>query len=104
MNKIFIRSLSLVGKSSILTLIGFFCFILSANAWTNPSTNPPSSGGVLFYSSNANLGIGTSDPGSSKLKAVGIIESSSGGFKFPDGTVQTTAFGGGGTNLSARTV
>ncbi len=35
--------------------------------------------------------IGTTDLGTSKLKVVGTIESTSGGFKFPDGNVQTNA-------------
>ena len=43
-----------------------------------------------------NVGIGTATPAYT-LDAAGIIRSSSGGFKFPDGTVQTTAASGGGT-------
>jgi len=37
-----------------------------------------------------NVGIGTKNP-TEKLSVNGIIESTSGGFKFPDGTIQTTA-------------
>ena len=37
-----------------------------------------------------NVGIGTASPGH-PLSVNGIVESSSGGFKFPDGSVQTTA-------------
>jgi len=47
-----------------------------------------SSGDV--YRSSGNVGIGTTSP-NSKLSVTGIIESTSGGFKFPDGTTQTTA-------------
>jgi len=43
-----------------------------------------------------NLGIGTLTP-STPLEVVGTIQSSSGGFMFPDGTTQTTAATGVGT-------
>ncbi len=46
---------------------------------------------VLFLKGDGNVGIGTSSPGTSKLNVAGMIESSSGGYKFPDGTTQTTA-------------
>lgn len=41
---------------------------------------------------NGNLGVGTATPGQ-KLSVVGTIESTSGGVKFPDGSIQTTAGG-----------
>jgi hypothetical protein len=50
-----------------------------------------SSPSQLFWDfTNNRLGIGTNSPGQ-KLTVNGIIESISGGFKFPDGTVQTKA-------------
>ncbi|MCP4348877.1 MAG: hypothetical protein GY795_25640 [Desulfobacterales bacterium] len=45
--------------------------------------------GGIYYNSG-NVGIGTDMP-EQKLSVNGIIHSSSGGFKFPDGTIQTTA-------------
>lgn len=42
---------------------------------------------------SGDVGIGTPSPGS-KLEVAGTVHSTSGGFKFPDGTVQTSAGGG----------
>lgn len=46
-----------------------------------------------------NLGIGTTSP-SSKLTVAGIVQSTTGGFKFPDNSVQTTAAQGGLASVS----
>ncbi|MBC7421350.1 MAG: tail fiber domain-containing protein [Bdellovibrio sp.] len=45
--------------------------------------------------SSGNVGIGTTTP-AFPLSVAGIIHSSSGGFKFPDGTIQATAASGAG--------
>ena len=45
---------------------------------------------ALFVTNNGNVGIGTVTP-SERLSVSGTIESASGGIKFPDGTIQTTA-------------
>jgi type VI secretion system Hcp family effector len=49
-------------------------------------SNNGGNGGIYVNGSN-NVGIGVGDPGSS-LTSGGMIESRSGGFKFPDGSVQ----------------
>jgi len=49
----------------------------------------------LYIIPTGNVGIGTTNPGS-KLEVAGTIHSTSGGFKFPDGTTQSTAATGGG--------
>lgn len=49
---------------------------------------------MMTWKLNGNVGIGTTLP-PQKLSVNGTIESQSGGFKFPDGTVQATAAGGG---------
>lgn len=46
--------------------------------------------GTEAYYNNGNVGIGTTTPGQ-KLTVTGMVESTSGGFKFPDGTVQSSA-------------
>jgi len=65
-------------------------YALVNNDW-NYWTNPPHT----YAIQTGNIGIGTMNP-TEKLQVTGIIHSTSGGFKFPDGTVQTTAAMGGG--------
>ncbi|MEE8186462.1 MAG: hypothetical protein V3T99_02230, partial [Nitrososphaerales archaeon] len=48
---------------------------------------------------DGNVGIGTTGP-AQKLSVAGTIESTSGGFKFPDGTTQTTASTGGASSAN----
>ena len=45
---------------------------------------------ILTLKHSGNVGIGTTSPGS-KLEVDGTIHSTSGGIKFPDGSIQTTA-------------
>jgi type II secretory pathway pseudopilin PulG len=47
-------------------------------------------GSTFVVNRDGNVGIGTSTP-AQKLTVAGTIESTTGGFKFPDGTQQTTA-------------
>ncbi|MFC1540553.1 beta strand repeat-containing protein [Candidatus Margulisiibacteriota bacterium] len=49
----------------------------------------------MAINSSGNVGIGTDSPGQ-KLTVIGTIESTTGGIKFPNGTIQTTAGGAGG--------
>jgi len=63
-------------------------------AWNPPTDIAPYSAGQTLYSdSNNNIGIATTTPGY-PLTVAGVIYSSTGGFKFPDNTTQTTAASG----------
>jgi hypothetical protein len=58
----------------------------------------------LRISSTGNVGIGRT-PTTNPLEVAGIIESTTGGFKFPDGTIQTTSAGTSAVNsYSVNTV
>jgi len=58
-------------------------------------------GGTLNFTRAGNLGVGIVAP-TSKIQANGIIHSTFGGFKFPDGTVQATAGGGASSSEEVR--
>lgn len=78
-------------------------FALEENANTTGATLTNSKMTVDY---SGNIGIGTTAP-AYKLDVAGVINSSAGGFRFPDGTVQTTAATGGGggsvTSVFGRT-
>ena len=62
--------------------------------WTGfTSSNSFIGDSTIFESKLGLVGIGIDSP-TSRLTVAGAIESTTGGFKFPDGTVQTTSAGG----------
>ena len=59
--------------------------------WTGFASNNSIIGDTaIFEDKNGNVGIGTDAP-AGKLTVAGTVQSTSGGFKFPDGSVQTTS-------------
>jgi hypothetical protein len=58
--------------------------------------NPASSVTSMTIKDSGNVGIGTTTP-VSPLEVAGLIHSTADGFKFPDGTTQTTAASGSGS-------
>ena len=80
------------GTLSNATAIGAAARVDSSNALVLGSIN-----GVNGATASTNVGIGTTTP-TSPLTVVGTIQSTAGGFNFPDNTVQTTAFTGTAAN------
>lgn len=56
-------------------------------------------GEEFVFTNTGRLGIGTTSP-DERLSVTGTIQSTTGGFKFPDGTVQLTAAGSGGSSIN----
>lgn len=68
---------------------------ISGSQWTTNASN-------IYYNNGGNVGIGTASP-TTKLDVAGQVRSSTGGFKFPDDTVQTTASSGTIVGVTAGT-
>ena len=62
---------------------------LTANYLLKGNGTSPVTASTIF-DNGTNVGVGTAAPGS-KFTTAGVIESTTGGFKFPDATTQTTA-------------
>ncbi|HEX8000711.1 MAG TPA: hypothetical protein VF528_20185 [Pyrinomonadaceae bacterium] len=84
--------------SAGLQFSGRDVYVRSFSAATNPAPTE-----LMFINgTSGNVGLGTLTP-TTRLDVTGQIRSSSGGFVFPDGTVQTTAAAGGGGTITGVT-
>jgi hypothetical protein len=80
-----------------LSVIGVPGLMLRGDEFVSVTCGPDEAINIDEYGM---VGIGMDNP-SSRLDVNGRVESSSGGFKFPDGTTQTTAAQGDGHSLDA---
>ncbi len=77
------------------TIVGLvFVGDMTVFAWNPPTQNPSIETGSLIVS-GGNVGVGVANP-AQKLDVAGVIESTSGGLRFPDGTTQSTSITGAG--------
>jgi hypothetical protein len=83
---------------NVVIIIGLIATFV-ARAWTNPTSNPPSGGGALYYY-NGNVGIGTTAPGA-KLDVRGSQIIGGGYLQFTDsaGSIYTDNWIGMANNV-----
>lgn len=80
------------------TAIGARAQVTQSNSLVLGSIN-----GVNGAAADTKVGIGTTAP-TSRLTVAGLIETTTGGVKFPDGTIQTTAAAGGSVTTDGTTL
>jgi hypothetical protein len=98
-----ISATSITGSTGTFTSnafsVGGSTFVVTGGGVGIGTSDPNGTLDVEGYSqillNSGNVGIGTSAP-AQKLSVNGTIQSTSGGFMFPDGSTQTTASSGGG--------
>lgn len=87
---------SYVGSSSSGATGGWLGTLSNNKLFFFTNSGQPS----MTVDTTGNVGVGTTAP-NSKFTVVGLIETTTGGVKFPDGTIQTTAAGGSSSGVTS---
>ena len=82
-----------VGGNTVLGVNAGSTLLLNGTAISAPNGLNVNTGAL--YLTGSQLGVGTTAVGGNSITSAGLIQSLSGGFKFPDGSVQATAAAAG---------
>ncbi len=96
------RKIAIILFTSLAVILSIFAYAQTAGV-SHPASEITAGifGGDAnsIYGFSGKVGIGIAAPGQ-KLSVGGIVESTTGGFKFPDGTIQTSAAAGLSNNIN----
>jgi hypothetical protein len=85
-----------VGGNAILGSGAGSTLAINGTAVTIPNNLNIGANALFINTTGKQIGVGTTTVGSNTITAAGVIQSTAGGFKFPDNSIQTSAAGAGG--------